>query len=266
MGTLMKRVHALPGTTSSNVVERGDYASEKQAIFTLSEFERIFALDVLGPYHNDLHSALGKTPASAWAEGLAATGDPRLPLDPKGFVLDFLPFQERLVGRQGVRIFNTMYFDGALASLLGTTDRKRRVKYDPGDLSAVFVEMPDGSHIRVPYADLRKPPVTLWEHRAAAAALRERGRGTVDEDAIFRAIEGKRRILIDAQAQSKNARRNLTRSPMGRDGISVAEQLSPKHSRSDAITRHPSNNLDDDEEAKVPQIAEDEAWKTDFLS
>ena len=33
--------------------------SEQKAVLTLREFERIFALEVLGPYHNELHSALG---------------------------------------------------------------------------------------------------------------------------------------------------------------------------------------------------------------
>ena len=38
-------------------------------MLSFQEFERILALEVLGPYHNDLHSALGRTPASAWLEG-----------------------------------------------------------------------------------------------------------------------------------------------------------------------------------------------------
>ena len=74
MGTLMTRVHALPGTTSSNVVARGDYPAEQKAVLTLREFERIFALEVLGPYHNEVHSALGTTPAAAWTDGVAAHG------------------------------------------------------------------------------------------------------------------------------------------------------------------------------------------------
>ncbi|MGH7211297.1 MAG: Mu transposase C-terminal domain-containing protein, partial [Acetobacteraceae bacterium] len=163
MGTLMTRVHALPGTTASNVVARGDYPSEAKAILTLREFERILALEVLGPYHNDLHSALGKSPAAAWAAGIATTGAPRLPPDPAAFVLDFLPFAERVVRREGVQLFNVLYFDGALAPLLDSSDRKHRVKYDPRDISAIFVELATGGHARVPYADLGKPPVSLWE-------------------------------------------------------------------------------------------------------
>jgi putative transposase len=60
MGTLMGRVHALPGSTSSNVVARGTYDAEARAVLTFREFEHILALEVLGPYHNEIHSALGR--------------------------------------------------------------------------------------------------------------------------------------------------------------------------------------------------------------
>ncbi len=52
MVTLTALVHALPGTTSSNPIARGDYPSEQKAVLTLRAFERILALEILGPYHN----------------------------------------------------------------------------------------------------------------------------------------------------------------------------------------------------------------------
>lgn len=262
MGTLMKRVQALPGTTSSNVVERGDYPSEDKAILTLREFERIFAMEVLAIYHNEVHSGLGKTPLAAWTEGIAKTGEPRLPPDPEAFVLDFLPFEERIVGREGIRLFNVTYYDGILASLVGSSDRKRRVKYDPRDMSAVFVEMPDGSHVRVPYADLGRPAVSLWEHRATMRQLREEGRGTVNEDAIFRAIEDNRQTVASAQVQSKAARRILARSLGGRPEASLPEQFAPRHSSSRPSTKVGSH-VDDD--AQVPEANEDDTWLTEIL-
>lgn len=260
MGTLMKRIQALPGTTSSNVVERGDYPSEEKAVLTLHEFERIFA-EELAIYHNELHSGLGKTPFAAWDEGTAKAGRPRLPQDQEAFVLDFLPFKERIVGREGVRLFNTAYLDGALASLIGSPDRRRRVKYDPRDISAVFVEMLDGSHVRVPYADLGRPAVSLWEHEAAMQQLRQNGRGTVNEDEIFRAIEDNRQMMAQAQARSKKARRALARSPDGRLEASVPEQLAPRHPGS-----RPAADAGNQDDAQVPEVSEGDAWMTEFLS
>ena len=84
-----------------------------------------------GRHYNEVHSALATTPAAAWADGVTASGRPGLPPDPAAFVLDFLPFQQRMVRREGVRLFNVTYFDGTLAPLLDSNERSCRVKYDP---------------------------------------------------------------------------------------------------------------------------------------
>jgi putative transposase len=240
MGTLMTRTHALPGTTGSNVVARGDYPSEAKAILTLREFERILACEVLGPYHNDLHAALGQSPAAAWGAGIAASEAPRLPADHQAFVLDFLPFEERVIRRDGVRLFNIQYFDGALAPLLESPNRKHRVKFQPRDISAVFIELPQGGHIRTPYADLGRPPVSLWEQRLAVRSLREQGRKTVDEHAIFTAIEEQRQVITEAYAQSKTARRAIARMPAAPRCQATLELAEVKHQAAN------SNDASDD--------------------
>jgi putative transposase len=210
MGTLMGRVHALPGSTASSVAARGTYDSEARAVLSFREFERVLALEVLGPYHNEIHSALGRTPASAWTEGMAK-GTLRSPANATVFLRDFLPFEERIVRRDGVRLFGIVYQDGGLAHLVDHGPGKLRVKYDPRDLSAVFVELLAGDHVRVPYADLSCQPITLWEHREATQRLRREGRRTVDEHAIFTAVAEQRRLLLEAQERSKSARRAVAR-------------------------------------------------------
>ena len=142
MGTLMGRVHALPGTTFSGVGARGGYDSEARSVLTFREFERILMLEVLGPYHHEVHQALGRPPAAAWAAVISGV-TVRMPADP-ALLLDFLPFEERVIRRDGVRLFNVLYQDGALAHIVNGGGAKLRVKYDPRDLSAVFVELPGG--------------------------------------------------------------------------------------------------------------------------
>src|SRR5208283_4875157 len=241
MGTLMGRVHALPGTTFSDVAARGDYASEARAILTFREFERILAMEVLGPYHNEVHQGLGRTPAAAWTEGVSGM-TLRAPVDPDGLLLDFLPFEERVVRRDGVRLFNVLYQDGALAHIVNAGGGKLRVKYDPRDLSAVFVELPEGDHVRVPYADIGRPAVTLWEHREASKRLHEEGRRSVDEHAIFAAIEEQRHVLEEAYGRSKAARRAVVR------GMLAATRADGGSVKPDAG----SSASDDDADAKVP--------------
>jgi putative transposase len=80
-------------------------------------------------------------------------------------------------------------------------------------MSAVFVELPAGGHLRLPCADLGRPAVTLWEQRAAIQTLREAGRANVSEAAIFSAIAEQRCVLAEAEASSKAARRATARLP-----------------------------------------------------
>ena len=80
---------------------RGAYDAEARAVLSFREFEHILALEVLGPYHNEIHSALGRTPASAWTEGMAKV-TLRSPANATVFLRDFLPFEERIVRRDGV--------------------------------------------------------------------------------------------------------------------------------------------------------------------
>lgn len=67
IGTMMSLVHELPGTTFSNVAQRGDYDSGGKASLTLPELQRWLALAVAS-YHGTVHATLSRTPAGVWAE------------------------------------------------------------------------------------------------------------------------------------------------------------------------------------------------------
>jgi putative transposase len=111
---------------------------------------------------------------------------------------------------------------------------------------AVFVELPTGDHIRVPYADIGRPAVTLWEHRLAIKQLREKGRRTVDAYAIFAAIEEQRSVLADAYDRSKSARRAVVRTGLAAEQV-AGERRQPSP---------PTVVSSDDPDARVPMPAE----------
>ena len=63
IGTLMGLVHGLPGTTFSNVGQRGSSDSDKAACLTWEELERWLAVSVAKYYHLRPHEGLdGQTP------------------------------------------------------------------------------------------------------------------------------------------------------------------------------------------------------------
>lgn len=228
IGTMMGAVHLLPGTTFSNVAERGAYDSEKHAAMTLDELEKWLTLQIVGRYHAEVHDSLLLPPVAAWGEAVAARREPlRFPHDDAQFLYDFLPFEERSIRRDGVRLFGLRYWDDVLSLWAGRLDRRLRVKYDPRDLSSVFVEGPDREHWPVRFADLRRPRITLGEHRMALSALRERGVRLVDEQLIFDTVEAQRELIETAAAATKSARRQAARSRSALSAAAVGAKAGP---------------------------------------
>lgn len=70
-----------------------------------------------------------------------------------------------------------------------------------------------GEYLAVPYADLRRPPISQSEQEAAMREIQSGGRRTANEDAIFSTIELQRK-LIDRARLSTKARRTRARRPV----------------------------------------------------
>ncbi|HBM60562.1 MAG TPA: plasmid replication initiator-like protein [Citreicella sp.] len=209
IGTMMGAVHLLPGSHFSNIFERGDLDAEVEAVMTLSELETWLALEITGFYHAQVHSALETTPAAAWATRVNEAWL-RMPTDLRQFLVDFLPSEQRVLQRDGLHLFHIRYWADELRWLMGREGRKLTLKYDPRDLSRIFVLTENGI-IEARPADLTRPAITLWEHRAARRALREAGRRSVDEELIFRTIEAQRELVSTAVRQTKATRRHQAR-------------------------------------------------------
>jgi putative transposase len=215
IGTFMHRVHLIPDTTFSNVAEKDGYDSEGRAVMTMKELERWLALEILGVYHKSVHATLRQPPEQAWKERSAQRATPlRHPQDPAGFLLDFLPGERRRIRRNGIRIFNIHYWDNILSPLAGRSDERYLVRYDPRDLSRVFLRDDHGEYWTIPYRDLGAPPVTLWEHRNATRVLRANGVKSLDEKAIFQTIAEQRALVDVAKKQTKAQRLANARRPV----------------------------------------------------
>ena len=152
IGTTMGAVHVLPGTTQSSTLEKGDYDSSKHAALTLSEFEDWLHLEICR-YHNSTHSALGRTPLAAWAD-LGGDDAGRRVVDTEAFRISFMPLERRRLGRAGITLFSVGYWSDAFARMIGRIKGKVVVKYDPRDLSQVWVILEDGRAIVARYKDL----------------------------------------------------------------------------------------------------------------
>jgi hypothetical protein len=139
-GLDMKDVHALPGTTFSSVIERGRQDPAKSAGLTLHELETYFAIEIVEGYHQRIHRGLQRAPIAVWREFIGET-PLRMPKDRMAFWVSFLPEARRKLRPDGVHMFGSLkYWHGALAADLGRSGREVVVRYDPRDISRVFVD------------------------------------------------------------------------------------------------------------------------------
>lgn len=98
IGTFMQLVHQIPGTTFSNLQERGSYDPEQRAILTLAELERWMSIAIVNYYHQKIHSSLLMPPIEKYRLGIVGNlnnrgiGYPKAIADQEAFLIDFFTY------------------------------------------------------------------------------------------------------------------------------------------------------------------------------
>ncbi len=209
IGTFMTKLRLLPGSSYSKILGQAPKKVHKSARLTMAELYEILAREV-SRYHKTHHSGIGMPPLAAWEQGWNVNGkiaSPRVPASGEHFLLSFLPGEPRVVTREGVGLFSLQYQSMELAGLVETC-KKRMVRYDPRDLSKVYVEA-GGQHIIAPLVGPIVPPFSIWEHREVRRAQIAAGR-SMDVQLIAADIEANRQIVERAAARgsAKGLRRH----------------------------------------------------------
>ena len=209
---MMGAVRLLPGATGRSVADRQN-DPESTAAMTMDELETWLVHQIAGVYHHTVHRGLGMAPIIAWNAAVARLATPhRQPPDEERFYLDFLPFERRTIQRSGISLFNITYSDGVLSTFLAKPRQLFTVRYDPRDLSRVYLRDPDGTYWPIPYSDRRLPAVTLAEVRAASRRLHAAGEKYVTQRQLFASMDTQRAIVEEASAKTKLARRDQERT------------------------------------------------------
>ncbi len=230
IGTMMRMVHGLRGTTWSGITERGESRPDEQACLSLPELERILAL-AIDSYNHAAHEGIGERPLDRYLAYYRRTDlpdgervPPRLPAG--RLLLDFLPFERRALTRCGIRLFRVDYSSVDLLPLW-RRDNQRRVErvvvYDPRSLARVWVlDETTGDYIAIPYR-VPHPDMTLaqsGEARRRLQALKAQDRTErrlFDNLAEIRAIEASARTATTrrkAERTRQAGRALLTEGPM----------------------------------------------------
>lgn len=130
----------LPGTTFSNIEERGDYDSMKKACLAYEEVERLLHYWLIEVFANQPRNPNdNRSRREIWNEGQSKR--PVIPLRP---VTDYGIFMcgraEPKLNGHGVRIHNEFYISSALEDLRKSIgDVKVPVRYDPADMGTAQI-------------------------------------------------------------------------------------------------------------------------------
>jgi putative transposase len=122
-----------------------------------------------------------------------------------------------VIGREGIELFGFRYSCAALAQEVDL-GRKRVVRYDPRDLSRVYLEQPHSQPLAIPLRDSSTPALSLWELKAIKKS-KIRPQNIEDPDLL-------RRALSEVSEEGTNVsklRRN--RRAARRDAWRAVEQL-----------------------------------------
>lgn len=225
IGTCMKKVHTLPGSTFSNIFEKGNYDSDGNAVMTIDNLEKWYLDFVINVYHKTEHNSLGMTPEEKFYQGLYGVGEdksiPFLPVTVANTLklrMALLPGINRTVQKNGITIDYITYFSETLRKYIIPTQYKKLkpelgktviCRRDPRDISKIYIYDEDiQDYITVPYADIRKPKMNLSELRAAIAEARKKVSGReLEQHDIFEAHERLHSYVAQAKEEKKLVRR-----------------------------------------------------------
>lgn len=244
LGTVSKEIHALPGTTFSNVIERGSYDSGKTAVMTMDEMRQWLVQWIVGVYHLREHRTLKMSPTAKWEQGISGDGKKRIGIGipsqyphPERLRLDFLPVEERTVQRNGINWDHVRYFSEDLRRWIGARQnraaRKFKVRRDPRDISKIYFLDPDlNEYVEIPCLDISRPSISVWEMREAEKHARELGHQKLNEEIIFDAWERLNRIVESASETTKRVRKSKQKKREREKSLKRQRPEKPKNNES----------------------------------
>jgi putative transposase len=143
----------------------------------------------------------------------------RLPADRLKFWVSFLPEERRQLRRDGIHLFGIRYWASALAPDVGRADDRLAVRYDPRDLSRVFVRRPNGHFVEARYRSLGQLRLPFGNAMRRFGLYRRKG-----------GVSIMRRSSSTRSSRNAQSRMNPSTNRRGQDGARGAGRLQPRTS------------------------------------
>jgi len=262
--TFMSECQDLPGTTFSNVKDKLDYDSEGKACFTLAELELWFTNFIVYYYHHKPHRGNDNIAPIRLYDQLIhgnseqpGVGLPFPVEDEETLRLNFTPFVERNIQRDGVVIDNIQYYSSILKQWVGRKDpesnkpKKFIFARDPRDISTVyFLDPLTSTYSPIPYLDNTRPKISLWELKAVRKSYKNQEIFSVNEEMIFEGIRRMREVESKAIEETRLAKQQRANEKRKRRMAERRENWNKASTNKPILPDRikPSNDIDDEEE------------------
>ena len=232
-----------PGRLLQEFTSQYDYNPRKNAVVSLEALQEMLHIFIVDLHNQSSHPQLLAPRAEVWSKGIALC-PPTLPTTLEDLKVLVGAMEKRVISRKGVELYGLYYNSPELARLRShyePEDNRRKdgkrprekatIKYDPTDLSTIYVLDPTTHEfLEVPAVNQEYTQgLTLWQHRviknlAASSAKR------VDLVALALA---KQQIQAIVDREWQQSHRGKSRQSMARWlGIGLSENKGSEFSAS----------------------------------
>lgn len=169
IGTMNRNVaHGHPGTTFSNIFDKGDYDPVKHAAITLNTLKLTLNKWIVDDYHQKPHRSLDNiSPDKKWTSSINPE-EIFVPDNPARLDAILGSVDQRTLTHKGIEYLGMFYNSPDLVGLRRRMGEKLKVeiRVDQGDLGHIHVIAPDSSEIfRVPCLDMDYADgLSSWQH------------------------------------------------------------------------------------------------------
>jgi len=139
----------------------------------------------------------------------------RMPKDRMAFWVSFLPDAHRTLRPDGIWLHDIPYWSNALSGQVGRAKGELLIKFDPRDVSRIFVQHPDGRFLEARARPLGFPAISLREWNQAKKALGGKGRKERNDEQITKTALAQRQLIDKAIAKTAAARRAPVKTKHG---------------------------------------------------
>ena len=169
LGTMNRAVaHGVPGTTFSDIFEKGDYNPAKHAVITLATLRKVVRMWIADVYHQQIHRSLHTTPAKMWMSSIRPE-DIRLPDETTQLDVVMGRVESRTLTHKGIEFEGLFYNSPELTELRRKegTNLAVEIRVNEDDIGSIYVLSPKTSKAySVPALDHDYAAgISLWQHK-----------------------------------------------------------------------------------------------------